>query len=342
MISSAPFMVTSTRTITIRRKRHRAHEGLRVRHRAPVILDQLEVSDFPLAVRLAGLQQGDYRSYKGRIFTVDRVLGMPSHPAFPAQFIANAFAGRMPTASWRNPFLPGVPAEILDSLPEGNIMPADVAEIVADPFSQRDMEIARIAAGFVIFDGHLWVESREPAYAVVKSAREASVVVDASLEHSTGARVGEHMCFRLDRLADAEAFAGRLFEGGEVQVKHGIAHLDPTLLVRNDRLAVAQSLREVTVRAYEDWLSLFDPGVMADWADLRDCQTSDPDELGRFVGRFLHGLERLSLNEHGRQIAKRKSASLAAALLRWTDFEGGTVEASVLSQADIDLLSVIS
>lgn len=335
-------MVTSTRTITIRRKRHRAHEALRVRHRVPVILDRLEASDFPLAVRLAG-QRGEYRSYKGRIFTVDRLLGMPSHPAFPAQFIANAFAGRMPTASWRNPFLPGVPAEILDSLPEGNIMPADVAEIVADPFSQRTTEIAHIAASFVIFEGHLWVESREPAYAVVKSAREGgAVVVDALLERSTGARVDEHMCFRLDRLADAEVFAGQLFEGGEVQVKHVIASLDPALLVRNDRLAVAQSLREATVRAYEDWLSLFDPVATAEWVDLRDCHPSNPDELGRLIGRFLNGLERLPLNEHGRQIEKRKSASLAAALLRWTDFEGGSIEASALSQADIDLLGVIS
>lgn len=340
MRHSSPFTVTTTRTILVRRKKRRAHEGLRVRHQVPVVLEQLEQPEFPLAVRLAGARQVEYRSHKGRIFTVDRVLGMPSHPAFPVQFIANAFAGRMPTASWHNPFLLGGPAETLDSLPEGNSMPADVAEVLDDPRRRRDDEIARIATRYVIFDGHLWVEAREPAYAVVKGGRETGAVV--VLEQTTGAPVDGHMCFRLNRLAEAQRFAGQLLGSGEVHLKQSIAHLDPALLIRDDRLETARSLRHVTLRALEGWLGLLDPGAITDWVDLRDCQTEDPDELGRLVGRLLRDLERLPLNQHGRQAAQRKSAALAPALLRWTEFEGGSLDAGELSQSDMDLLGVIA
>lgn len=344
-MTASPYTVLTVRKLTVRRKRRRAPDELLIRHRVPVMLETVQEQDFPLAIRVIGDRRVEYRSHRHRIFAPERLRGMRSYPLFPVEFIASAFDGRLPPEHWHNPFLGGINRETLVEIPDGSELPVDVREVIKDPRDASERNVARLADRYVIFDGHLWKESPEPAYAVVKSASGGrTVIVDFSVEDAAGkTMMDEHMRFRLDRLADADRFAARLLGADAVEIKNNVAHLDAALLVRNDRVKTAQSLGAAALRSLEPWLTLLETAETCDWADLRDLiqrKSEDADAIGILSGRLLEALRRLPLNEHGRQVAERRAASLSPALIRWTEFEGGLL-APPLDQDDLDKLGDI-
>ncbi|MEJ1937460.1 hypothetical protein WDZ92_45275, partial [Nostoc sp. NIES-2111] len=161
MKSASLYTVQAAKLLRIRRRRHRAQETLWVRHRVPVAIEQPSDTEFPLAIRTTSPRRSEYRSYRGRIFAPDRVLGMRSAPEFPIEFITNAFEGRLPASSWQNPFLALAGAKDLTTIPEESTVEADVAEVLHDGSQDCVTEVARIATGYLIFNGYLWKETRE-------------------------------------------------------------------------------------------------------------------------------------------------------------------------------------
>lgn len=115
MKSASLYTVQAAKLLRIRRRRHRAQETLWVRHRVPVAIEQPSDTEFPLAIRTTSPRRSEYRSYRGRIFAPDRVLGMRSAPEFPIEFITNAFEGRLPASSWQNPKYP--PLDFYQTIP---------------------------------------------------------------------------------------------------------------------------------------------------------------------------------------------------------------------------------
>jgi hypothetical protein len=331
------FTVQAAKLLRVRRRRHRTQETLWVRHRVPVAIGQPSDSDFPLAVRMVSPRRAEYRSYQGRIFAPDRVLGMRSAPEFPIEFITNAFEGRLPASSWHNPFLAQADAKDLAAIPEEGEVAADIAEIIHDGSQECFTEVARIATRYLIFNGYLWKETREPTYAVHSNNPRR-----VSLTDSTD-RYPEHRRFRIDRLADAERFARRLPDTQAVAIEDADLNFEPSLLVRDDRMEVVRDLAKMVLRAAENWLSLFDAAGTSEFIKLRRQvgSTLEAAAIGITANRLLDVIERLPLNAHGREVATTQLEALTPALIRWSEFEGGSLTAPELSAADGELLAAI-
>ncbi|MGY3582240.1 hypothetical protein ACVIGB_000835 [Bradyrhizobium sp. USDA 4341] len=331
------FTVQTAKLLQVRRRHHRTQESLWVRHRVPVTLDQPSEADFPIAVRTVTPRRADYRSYRGRIFAPDRVLGMRSTPEFPVEFIVSAFEGRLPDASWHNPFLSHTGEKDFSNIPEEAALGAEIAHIVHDGSLECDTKVARIATGYLIFDGHLWKETQEPSYAVgSNNPRRIKLVYSAD-------ECPPHRCFRLDRLADAERFAWRLPDAKTVEISDADVDFDPRLLLRDDHMEVARELGKKVLLATEKWLDLLDAAGTSDFIDLRrQVRTGvDAQAIGIASGRMLDVIDRLPLNAHGKEVATRQLAVLTPAMIRWSEFEGGSLTTPELSESDRELLGAL-
>lgn len=351
MISSPPFTVLSMKTVVVRRKRRRTKEELKVPFRTPVMLDCPARDEFPLAVsvhdatRSATEQVIEYRNYRGRIFTPELIrFANGRYRNFPARLVAPAFEGAtalIDSGTWNNPFLTKL--DRTDSSQEAS---TDIIEVVEDRQDERTRELNRTACRYLIYSGLLWVETEEPVYMTsdVSSTWGArTIALDWHPERARSSERCAPLCFRLDRLEFAKEFLRIATNREGVVDNKALKHLDPSLLVRDDRFQAAQALANaVAAQVRIRWLKLLDPAgaaVLIRLEDIVDSPIATADAIGRAAGRMLRTLHGLELNEHGRQAMAATMSLLRPALLRWTEIEGGQVDGDELSEDDLGLLA---
>ncbi|MGY3582242.1 hypothetical protein ACVIGB_000833 [Bradyrhizobium sp. USDA 4341] len=351
MTLSSPFTVLSSKTFLVRRKGRRTKEEIEVLYRSPVVLECPTEADFPLAVRIRDLTRSraeqliDYRNFRGRIFAPDIMHFANGRKGnFPASLIGHAFEGGQDlvgSGAWLNPFLD--PGQLNDDDPRDGSLPIQVAEVLHDGEIDRNRELARLASRYLVFAGMLWKETDEPVFYMSPAIGSWSPGAMTVVAWSEPSIKDAPFMFRLDRGEVAARFATALGQRNAYAPHEIIQHLDSRLLARDDRLQAALAIgRAVTNETRIRWVKLLDPAgarTLARLMDLTENSTASADAIGSAAGRLLKTLQALDLNVHGRKAMEDAMKHLHPACLRWTDFEGGSLDGDELSEDQLALLA---
>jgi hypothetical protein len=179
---------------------------------------------------------------------------------------------------------------------------------------------------------------------------------------------------RLDAAKKLAAIVGRKEKSSETRYEihtgSWIEHLDASVLRRNDRLLVAQSICERIVEgATHRWLRLLPPESTAVWSRLRTAtraltkgDASVCDQAAGLAKRIVDDIEALPVNTYGQawkgylldvtrpfleepgnvQSPSFNRTSLAETIKRWTRMEGGVFADPDLSAEEIGAISEIA
>lgn len=334
------------RTVGVRRLRKRTVETIHLRLEVPAEVREVSSGEMKTVVRARNPDWTfeTFSAYGGQYFAPVASRDGSIRGAAVDRFFAGTVQSTSQPAFAQVRAADGAAAQLAIRLPHS--AGDDVREIVSDDAEQREIEVRRQVADYVLVDGELWRPAPEPTWTISRPTKGRDLpVLRATLDPHPEAIA----TFRIDRFAEADRFVRSVCKAWKrrYEAAEPSASLDGAPLNRNDRLDAARFLGQ---RVYDlcpsGWLRLMSREAILHWYDLRDDlkaaesgEAAAADAIAVRVGRLLEELNGLSLNRHGREDRAAAKKRLFDVLTRWTEYEGGTLAVPSLDESDDQALS---
>lgn len=273
----------------------RSERTVRVRRGIPVQVEEMSLSDAPLAIRITTILDKviEYREVGDRLF--ERVVGEKGEPLDFDGFLD--LAGPQGTAFSSNPFEEASYRSChVQNWPESNYSGIEYlqlksARVISSTEDEATARAKRQSDNLVLLDGMPWRLAREPVVTV--DFRVPGVWPSTAPECAD--KSSHTYAFRLSNLAEAEEFATKYLHGNRLSQVGEIEVLSDRCLafdeVSDFQAAVCQGLVGDVMMADLPGFEKLPVEAISGWAEIRRL-SQEPDSVDKALA-LAHVLDRM-------------------------------------------------